>query len=63
MGLGMSRISELFELARQSYGLANSTTHPETKRFLQDVAAKYEQEADALRCIESSRAPIANDKM
>ena len=54
----MSRIDELIELARQSYALANGTLHPETKRALQDIAAKYEQEADRLRRIENSRASL-----
>ena len=54
----MSRIDELIELARQSYALSNGTLHPETKRALQDIAAKYEQEADRLRRIENSRASL-----
>lgn len=60
--MGMSRIDELFELARKSYALANDTLHPETKRALQDVAAKYEQEADELRRIETSKAVFPNHK-
>jgi len=58
----MSRIDELFELARQSYALANGTLHPETKRALQDIAAKYEQEADKLRRTEISRAILRDKK-
>jgi hypothetical protein len=60
--MGMSRIDGLFELARQSYALANSTSHPETKKSLQDMAAKYEQQADELRRIEISKAALSNDK-
>jgi hypothetical protein len=58
----MLRIKELIELAKQSYALANDTLHPETKKGLQDLAAKYEQQANELRRIEVTRAVFPNEK-
>ena len=53
----MLRISELAELAKQCYALANGTLHLETqKKALRDIGAKYEQLADELRRIEITRA-------
>jgi hypothetical protein len=58
----MPRIKELFELAKQCYGQANETLNPEAKRALQDIGAKYAQQADELRRIEVTRAVFPNDK-
>jgi len=56
----MPRIKELIELAKQSYALANDTLHLETKKGLQDLAAKYEQQANELRRIEVTRAGLTD---
>jgi hypothetical protein len=58
----MPLINNLLELAKQSYALADGTLHPETKKNLQDLAAKYEQQADALRPIEVTRAEFPKEK-
>jgi hypothetical protein len=58
----MPLINELLELAKQSYALANSTLHLETKRALQDLGAKYARQAEELRCNEIAQAVIAKEK-
>lgn len=45
----MRKIKELLELARHSYALAKSATHPEAKIALQDIAAKYLERAEERR--------------
>jgi hypothetical protein len=57
----MPRIKELLELAKQSYALANGTLHPEAKKALQDIGAKYAQQADDLRRIAITRAEYPKD--
>jgi hypothetical protein len=56
----MPKIKELFELARQSYALANGTLNPETKKSLQDIGAKYAQQAEELRRNEVTQAVFPN---
>ena len=57
----MPKIKELFELARQSYALANGTFDPETKKTLQNIGAKYVQQAEGLRSIAITRAEYPKD--
>ena len=59
----MPRIKkELLEFAKQCYALANETLHPEAQKALQDIGAKYEQQADGLRRIAITRAKYPSDK-
>ena len=58
----MPRIKELFELARQCYVQANQTLNPEAKKALQDIGAKYAQQADELRRIAVTRDEDTKDK-
>jgi hypothetical protein len=58
----MTKIKELFELARQSYAVANATLNPETKKTLQDIGAKYVQQADELHRNEITQAVFPSDK-
>jgi hypothetical protein len=52
----------LWQLAKQCYALAKDTLLPEAQRALQDIGAKYEQQADELRRIAITRAEYPKDK-
>src|SRR5664280_2061315 len=52
----------LWQLAKQCYALAKDTLLPEAQRALQDIGAKYEQQADELRRIAIAQAEYPKDK-
>ena len=58
----MLRIKELLELAKQSYALGSATLNPEAKKALQEIGAKFAQNAEDLRHIEVTRAEYPKEK-
>ena len=58
----MRRIKELLGLAKQSFALASDTLNPEAKKALEEIGAKFAQNAEDLRRIEVTRAEYPKEK-